>query len=288
MRIAVLFGGVWCCCCVAADSTTVLDEFLAVARELRDGDYQLADIHLEKVERTPSRPGLSLVEQLDARLSLSHQKMIRGEAEEAAMQIEVILRLMQRAIDNGAAWETQRNFVYKRRGIAYMHLAEQVRCGVDRGPENCTVAPAWSRPEHHAQFYAEALESFLTYLEHYPQDISARWLVNVSANALDQHPGAVPEALRIPLFSESMRPSLSRFPDRAPLLGIDAYDQAGGVMVEDFDGDGLLDIVTSTMDTFGSLRLFENVADRGFAERTAGSGLDQQLGPQRGGRRLRQ
>ena len=277
LRIAVLFGVVWSCC-VAADTTTILDEFLAVARDLRDGDYQLADIHLEKVERTLADPGLSLVEQLDARLSLSHQKMIRGEAEEAARQIEVILRLLQRAIDNGAAWEAQLNFVYKRRGIAYMHLAEQVRCGVERGPENCTVAPAWSRPEHHAQYYGTALDSFLTYLKHYPQDISARWLANVSANVLNRHPDAVPEALRISLFSGRRQPSLPRFPDLAPILGIDAYDQAGGVMVEDFDGDGLLDIATSTMDTFGSLRLFQNVGARGFTERTAGSGLEGQLG----------
>ena len=277
--MAVLLGGVvWSCCCVAGETTSILDEFLAVARELRDGDYQLADVHLETLERTLADPGLSLVEQLDARLSLSHQKMIRGEAEEAARQIEVILRLLQRAIDSGAEWEAQRNFVYKRRGIAYMHLAEQVRCGVERGPENCTVAPAWSRPEHYAQYYEKALDSFLTYLEHYPRDISARWLVNVSANALDRHPEAVPEGLRMGLFSGSRPPPLPRFPDVAPTLGIDAYDQAGGVMVEDFDGDGLLDIVTSTMDTFGSLRLFHNEGARGFTERTSGSGLDQQLG----------
>ena len=56
--MAVLFVGLaWSCCYVAADSTTILDEFLAVARDLRDGDYQLADIHLEKVERTLADPG---------------------------------------------------------------------------------------------------------------------------------------------------------------------------------------------------------------------------------------
>ena len=277
-RRAVLLGGPVLACCGVAAATSVLDEFLAVARELREGDYQLADIHLEKVERTLSDPGLSLVEQLDARLSLSHQKMIRGEAEEAARQIELILGLLQRAIDNGAAWQAQRDFVYKRRGIAYMHLAEQVRCGVERGPENCTVAPAWSRPEHYAQYYEEALDSFLKYLLRYPQDISARWLANVTANALGRHPAAVPADLRIGSFSPAKQPSAPRFPDIAPQLGIDAYDQAGGVMVEDFDGDGLLDIVTSTMDTLGSLRLFRNAAAGGFAERTAGSGLDQQLG----------
>ena len=133
-RIAVLLGAlVWCCGCAADESPPVADEFLQVARELRDGDYQLADMHLEKLERVLADPELSLVEQLDARLSLAHQKMVRGYAEEAVRQIELILRLMQLAIDNGVAWDKQRNFVFKGRGVAYMHLAEQVRCGVERG-----------------------------------------------------------------------------------------------------------------------------------------------------------
>ena len=58
LRIAVLCGGfAWSCCCVAADSTTILDEFLAVARELRDGDYQLADIHLGRSSARSPVPG---------------------------------------------------------------------------------------------------------------------------------------------------------------------------------------------------------------------------------------
>jgi len=277
--MAALLSGVFLSyCSIAADPATVADEFLKVAQELRDGDYQLADIHLESLERTLADPGLTFVEQLDTRLSLSHQQMIRGRAEEAAGQIELIRGLVQRAIDSGAAWEEQRNFLFKRRGIAYMHLAEQARCGVERGTGNCTVAPAWSRPEHHAQFYAVALRSFLEYLQHYPQDVSARWLANVSAHALGRHPYAVPGPLQIDLFAQSEERYVPLFDDVAPRLGIDAYDQAGGVMVEDFDGDGWLDIVTSTMDTFGSMRLFMNVGTRRFEERTAGSGLEHQLG----------
>ncbi|MCY4014851.1 MAG: CRTAC1 family protein [Gammaproteobacteria bacterium] len=275
---ALLSAVPWSYCSVAGDSATVATEFLKVAEELRDGDYQLADIHLESLERTLADPALTFVEQLNTRLSLSHQQMIRGEAEEAAGQIELIRGLVQRAIDSGAAWEEQRNFLFKRRGIAYMHLAEQVRCGVERGTGNCTVAPAWSLPEHHAQFYEVALRSFLEYLQHYPQDVSARWLANVSAHALDRHPDAVPGPLQINLFAPSKEPYVPRFDDVAPRLGIDAYDQAGGVMVEDFDGDGWLDIVTSTMDTFGSMRLFRSVGARRFEERTAGSGLEHQLG----------
>ena len=278
-RIAVLLGAlVWCCGCAADESPSVADEFLQVARELRDGDYQLADMHLEKLERVLADPELSLVEQLDARLSLAHQKMVRGYAEEAVRQIELILRLMQLAIDNGVAWDKQRNFVFKGRGVAYMHLAEQVRCGVERGPANCTVAPQSSRPDQYAQYYEQALGSFLRYLQHYPEDVAARWLANVSARALGLPPEVIPDEFRIDLFSRSTSPSVPRFPDIAADLGIDAYDQAGGVMVEDFDGDGLLDIATSTMDTFGSLRWFRNVGARGFEERTKGSGLEPQLG----------
>ena len=72
-----------------------------------------------------------------------------------------------------------------------MQLAEQVRCGVGRGVANCTVAPFWSRAEHYPQFYQEALSSFLEYLMHYPEDVSARWLANVSAQALGLSPDAI-------------------------------------------------------------------------------------------------
>ena len=278
-RIAVLLVAlVWSCCSGADESTAVVDEFLQVARDLRDGDYQLADMHTRELERTLADPALPLVEQLDTRLSLAHQKMVHGHAEEAVRHIEAILDLMQLAIDQGAQWEKQRNFVLKRRGIAYMRLAEQVRCGVERGPANCTVAPPASRPEQYAQYFEEALESLLRYLEDYPADLAARWLVNISAEALGRHPEAIPEALRVDLFSRSESPSIPRFPDVAAALGIDAHDQAGGVMVEDFDDDGSLDIVTSNMDTFGSMRLFRNMGPHGFEERTKGSGLDAQLG----------
>ena len=88
-----------------------------MARELCDGDYQLADMHLTELERALAEPGLSVVEQLVLRLKLAHQKMIRGHAEEAVQQVELILRLLELAIDSGAAWQMQRNYVFKQRGI---------------------------------------------------------------------------------------------------------------------------------------------------------------------------
>ena len=278
-RVATLIGiFTWSGHAGTTEPVDTTEEFLEVARNLRDGDYLLADVHMEVLERRLDDQNLTLVEQLDTRMSLVHQKMVRGYADEAVRQVEAILLMLQYAIDQGAQWQQQRNFVYKQRGIAYMHLAEQVRCALERGPENCTVAPADVRAEQYARYYAEAIQSFLTYLEHYPSDVSARWLVNISAHAIGRHPGAVPEAWRMDLFSRRDPPSVPAFVDVAADVGVDAYDQAGGVMVEDFDGDGLFDIVTSTMDTFASMRLFRNTGTGKFAEHTAGSGLDAQLG----------
>ena len=53
---------------------------------------------------------------------------------------------------------------------------------------------------------------------------------------------------------------------------------AGGSAVEDFDGDGWLDVLTTTCDPAGSMRYFRNLGDGRFADRTEAAGLAEQLG----------
>jgi hypothetical protein len=68
------------------------------------------------------------------------------------------------------------------------------------------------------------------------------------------------------------------FRNIAPALGIDTFDEAGGSMAEDFDGDGFLDLLTSTMDPRGSLTYFHNNGDGSFSDWSRRAGLDSQLG----------
>jgi len=55
-------------------------------------------------------------------------------------------------------------------------------------------------------------------------------------------------------------------------------DLAGGSITEDFDGDGLLDIMCSAMNWSSQLRFFRNNGDGTFTERTAAAGLTDELG----------
>ena len=64
----------------------------------------------------------------------------------------------------------------------------------------------------------------------------------------------------------------------APQAGLDVVATAGGVIVDDFAGNGRFDVVTSNFDSCGPMHYFRNNGDGTFTERTSAAGLDGQLG----------
>ena len=64
---------------------------------------------------------------------------------------------------------------------------------------------------------------------------------------------------------------------RAP-VGVGTNSTAGGTIVDDFDGDGLLDIVLTSVDYCAPARLYRNKGDGTFEDRTEAAGLATQLG----------
>ena len=93
-----------------------------------------------------------------------------------------------------------------------------------------------------------------------------------------ERPGSVPQDRRPPPGTAGSTHDIGRFRDVARDLGLDALDRCGGVAVEDFDADRLLDIVTSTFDPSGPLSYHRNDGHGGFEDRSAASGVDHQLG----------
>ena len=53
---------------------------------------------------------------------------------------------------------------------------------------------------------------------------------------------------------------------------------AGGVIVDDFDNDGLLDVITSSADMCDPLHFFHNNGDGTFSDRTVQAGLSEPVG----------
>ena len=71
---------------------------------------------------------------------------------------------------------------------------------------------------------------------------------------------------------------IGRFRDIAPALGLNRFNQSGGAILEDFDNDGLLDLVITSLDPALPMQLFRNQGDGTFEERGRAAGLDKQLG----------
>ena len=69
-----------------------------------------------------------------------------------------------------------------------------------------------------------------------------------------------------------------RFTNIASQVGVDALDLLGGVIIDDFTGDGYLDIVVSTWDPKGSMRFFRNRQDGSFSDVTEEANLTGAVG----------
>jgi hypothetical protein len=131
-----------------------------------------------------------------------------------------------------------------------------------------------ARPE----YARRAGDVFLDIAESHPQALQTFWLLNLARMASGDYPEGVPERFRLPESALRAGAPLPRWTDRAPELGVAATDLAGGAVVDDFDGDGFLDLVSSTWDPCDSLKAFRNDGRGGFEEVTEAWGLDQQLG----------
>jgi len=107
-----------------------------------------------------------------------------------------------------------------------------------------------------------------------PSRYGARWLLNVACMAVGEYPAGVPEDLRLPEGFFEPEADFPRFEDAAPELGLNTFNMCGGAAVDDFDGDGDLDVVTSTWDLGKRLMFFERDPDGAFVERGSEAGFD--------------
>ncbi|HZR07617.1 MAG TPA: CRTAC1 family protein [Myxococcales bacterium] len=105
-----------------------------------------------------------------------------------------------------------------------------------------------------------------------------RWLLNISYMTLGQYPGGVPKRWLIPPSTFDSGYDVGRFHDVAVERGISEFGAAGGVILEDFDNDGHLDLMISHMGVLDQLQYFHNNGDGTFTRMTEQAGLKGQVG----------
>ena len=204
------------------------------------------------------------------RLELAIQLLRAGQTREAIAELHIL-----QAQDLPPSLRTR---VRDRLGIAYLRLGEQENCLLHHTIASCLL-PIQGEGIHTLQEGSQAaIEQYTAALRKNPDDLSARWLLNIAYMTLGQYPHAVPPEWLVPpdCFADSS--TIGRFADRAPGLGLDVVALSGGSIVDDFDNDGYLDVVASSWGLDDQLRYFRNQGDGTFAERTEQAGLTGQIG----------
>jgi len=166
-------------------------------------------------------------------------------------------------------------------GIAYLHKSEMEN-GVYKNPGDRCIFPP--RPDLAYDTYKKpasseaAIRYFMKYLDKKPDDLEIKWQLNLAYMTLGKYPEGVPAKDLIPPSAFASRESVGRFTDVAKEAGVDLFSMAGGLIVDDFDNDGLLDIITSSYDMCEHVHFFHNNGDGTFTDRSAQAGLLDELG----------
>ena len=162
-------------------------------------------------------------------------------------------------------------------GDAYFHKAEMENNVYRKPGERCLFPP---RPDSMYPKYAKtedvdkAIQYFLEFLKSKPDELEVKWMLNLAYMALGEYPQGVPVQYRMTEpAQEAPGEGVGRFTDVAPQAGLDVFQVAGGVIVEDFENNGLFDVVTSGYNICGRLHYFHNNGDGTFSDRSVQSGL---------------
>ncbi len=157
--------------------------------------------------------------------------------------------------------------------LAHLRLAEVQNCIHCNTCDSC-ILPIRHEGVHPQPAASRQVIGYLSrLLELEPKNLKARWLLNIAYMTLGEYPSSVPSELLIPETAFEIGAPFPRFVNQAKEAGVGILSLSGGVVADDFDGDGWIDLMTSDWAADGQLRWFRNTTQGTFADQTDTSGL---------------
>jgi len=210
----------------------------------------------------------------DVKIKIAVHLLQSGQTAEAFAQYLKLEKFMQeRGVPRDARLD---GLIRTGKALSHLRAGERANCLLNHNGDSC-LFPIAGGGVHQLQDGSRAaigeLEALLTLNA---GDLRARWLLNIAYMTLGEYPGGVPARWLIPPERFAAEDDIGRFHDVAGALGLAENDLAGGVVMEDFDRDGFLDLMISAWgfdEEKDQLRVFRNNGDGTFTERTHQAGL---------------
>lgn len=209
---------------------------------------------------------LPLQQEVKLRFKYGEQLLYAGKTEAAIVELKKVLDKF------GNQLTEQTKLIWELYALAFLRLGEQQNCIESHNAESC-ILPIKGKgvyeqtvgPENAIKVYTEILKVF-------PEDMQSRWLLNLAYMNLGQYPSGVPAAYRIPEKLFVSKTNLD-FKDVAIPQGVDENGLSGGVCLEDFDGDGDLDLFVTSYGLSDPVKYFRNDAGK-FSDQTEAANLN--------------
>jgi hypothetical protein len=167
--------------------------------------------------------------------------------------------------------------------LAYLRGGERMNCIRNHSPETCILPIQGGGIHQLPDGSRNAVRLYEELLQDNPQNLEYRWLLNIAYMTLGEYPAGVSQSMLVPGLDVSIAEIdsgvfIKPFQDIASPLSLDINNMAGGCILDDFDNDGLLDIVTSAWGVDEQMHYFKNNGDRSFTDRSEATRLNQLTG----------
>ena len=157
--------------------------------------------------------------------------------------------------------------------LCHLRMAEQRNCLSNHNADSCLVPIQGGGIHLWPDGSRRAIGVLTNLLEQHPETLAGRWLLNIGAMTVGDYPAKVPARWLIPPGAFQSDYDIKRFIDVAGPAGLGANELSGGSVTEDFDGDGLLDVMVTSIGLRDQMHFYRNNGDGTFSDRTREAGL---------------
>ncbi|MEJ0104663.1 MAG: CRTAC1 family protein, partial [Bacteroidota bacterium] len=168
----------------------------------------------------------------------------------------------------------RRKALFKVLAIAYMRLGERTNCLHNHSAQSCLFPIMGAGVHLDKSGSLSAIKIYESLLKDDPSDLESRWLLNVAYMTVGEYPQNVPQEFLIDgLGADTLSHIVKPFSDVAMNIGLNTNNLAGGNIIDDFNNDDYLDIVTSSWSLDEGMHYCRNNGSGTFTDISDSSGL---------------
>ncbi|MEO1263510.1 MAG: CRTAC1 family protein [Bacteroidota bacterium] len=204
------------------------------------------------------------------RFIIARELLQAGQSEQAIMEL---LQIMKEIGEDPYLMASENKPLFDELALAYLRLGEQQNCIERHTAESCIMPIEGAGVQVRQEGVRNAIALYENILRRFNNDFGSRWLLNVAYMSIGGYPESVPAPFLIKGLAPQPDSLFPRFPNIATDLGVAVNSLSGGLSIEDFNGDGHLDLFMTSYGLNDPIHFFLADGLGGYVDHTQDAGL---------------